>query len=586
MLTKLARMTAIGLLLWLPGTVPSATAQSAANHVTFSQLKYVGTTSLSSSAAASVSSASSADRFRIAPLPKRPTGRAPTRSLLTVPTPPGNRVVNRGASVRFSGLNTADSASVNSNFVVMPPDQGLCVGNGFVVEAVNLALSVYSTSGKLLKGPIALNTFVRSDFFTTFFSDPRCYFDIPTQRWFVSVANVVDFNTGRSNFFLAVSQTSDPRGSYFIYSVDTTDDGTGGTPSNPGCPCFGDQPLLGADKNGIYISTNEFNISLIFGDPAVFNGAEIYAIFKTLLEQGTLPTVVHFNLMGNSLAEGTAASLQPATSPNFEDSGEDSERRRTGVEYFLSSLDFTATLDNRIAVWAMTNTISLRQSAPSLALAHVVIQSEVYGQPPAATQKAGPNPLGASLDPPQPEETLATDDDRMQQVVFAGGQLWSGLATIVSDGANANAAIAYFVVRPKFNQGVLTASIQGQNYVSVKENSIMYPAIGVTADGKAIMAFSLSGPRYFPSAAFAHVNLLQGGSVHVVAAGAAPQDDLSGYPQFGGNGVARWGDYSAAVADGSSEWLAAEYIPGNIDSTAFLTNWGTFVYRVGSEDEQ
>lgn len=135
MLTKLARMTAIGLLLWLPGTVPSATAQSAANHVTFSQLKYVGTTSLSSSAAASVSSASSADRFRIAPLPKRPTGRAPTRSLLTVPTPPGNRVVNRGASVRFSGLNTADSASVNSNFVVTPPDQGLCVGNGFVVEA-------------------------------------------------------------------------------------------------------------------------------------------------------------------------------------------------------------------------------------------------------------------------------------------------------------------------------------------------------------------------------------------------------------------------------------------------------------------
>jgi len=334
------------------------------------------------------------------------------------------------------------------------------VGNGFVVEAVNLALSVYSTSGKLLKGPIALNTFVPSDFFTTFFSDPRCYFDIPTQRWFVSVANVVDFNTGRSNFFLAVSQTSDPRGSYFIYSVDTTDDGTGGTPSNPGCPCFGDQPLLGADKNGIYISTNEFNISLIFGDPAVFNGAQIYAISKTLLEQGTLPTVVHFNLMGNSLAEGTAASLQPATSPNFEDSGEDSERRRTGVEYFLSSLDFTATLDNRIAVWAMTNTISLRQSAPSLALAHVVIQSEVYGQPPAATQKAGPNPLGASLDPPQTEETLATDDDRMQQVVFAGGQLWSGLATIVSDGANANAAIAYFVVRPKFNQGVQAGRIR------------------------------------------------------------------------------------------------------------------------------
>jgi len=462
MLTKLARMTAIGLLLWLPGTVPSATAQSAANHVTFSQLKYVGTTSLSSSAAASVSSASSADRFRIAPLPKRPTGRAPTRSLLTVPTPPGNRVVNRGASVRFSGLNTADSASVNSNFVVTPPDQGLCVGNGFVVEAVNLALSVYSTSGKLLKGPIALNTFVPSDFFTTFFSDPRCYFDIPTQRWFVSVANVVDFNTGRSNFFLAVSQTSDPRGSYFIYSVDTTDDGTGGTPSNPGCPCFGDQPLLGADKNGIYISTNEFNISLIFGDPAVFNGAQIYAISKTLLEQGTLPTVVHFNLMGNSLAEGTAASLQPATSPNFEDSGEDSERRRTGVEYFLSSLDFTATLDNRIAVWAMTNTQSLNSASPNLHLRHAVISSESYGVDASnpsfsASQKPGSTPfrdlLNASFNEGDVLNELTAGDVRMQQVIYANGKLWGSLNTSVSADSGTLIGIAWFNITPLLEDG-------------------------------------------------------------------------------------------------------------------------------------
>ena len=112
----------------------------------------------------------------------------------------------------------------------------------------------------------------------------------------------------------------------------------------------------------------------------------------------------------------------------------------------------------------------------------------------------------------------------------------------------------------------------------------MFPAIGVTADGKATIAFSLSGPPYFPSAAFARVNPSQGGNVHIVAAGGAPQDDFSGYPQFDGNGAARWGDYSAAVADGDSIWLATEYVPGNIDSTAFFTNWGTFIYRVRSED--
>ena len=578
MLTKFTTSTATGLLLLLLGILPNAAAQSAANSVSLNQLKYVGTASLSNASPAAVNSAT---QFRIAPLPKRPTGFAPTLSLLHAPKVPVNKVVGGGASANFPGITTVDSANVNSGFVITPPDQGLCVGNGYVVEAVNLALSVYNKSGKLLMGPTALNTFIPSDFFSTFFSDPKCYFDIPTKRWFVSITNVVDFNTGRSNFFLAVSQTSDPRGSYFIYSVDTTDDGMLGTPSHPGCPCFGDQPLLGADKNGIYISTNEFNI---FGSVNVFNGAQIYAMSKTLLEQGILPTVVHFNLIGNSLAEGTAASVQPATAPNFNDSDEDSGRRGTGVEYFLSSLDFTGTLDNRIAVWAMSNTISLTQTAPSLSLVHVVIHSEVYGVPPDATQKAGPNPLGAAQDPPQPEEILSTGDDRMQQVVFANGQLWSGLTTIVADGTNANAAIAYFVVRPKLKEGVLTAKIQGQNYVSVKGSSVMYPAIGVTADGKATIAFSLSGPRYFPSAAFARVNPVQPGDVHIVAAGGAPQDDLSGYPQFGGNGSARWGDYSAAVADGDSIWLAAEYIPGNIDSAAFLTNWGTFIYRVRPED--
>jgi len=51
---------------------------------------------------------------------------------------------------RFAGTG----AFVNSQFSDEPPDQGLCVGNGFVVEAVNLALAVYDKSGNLLSGPI------------------------------------------------------------------------------------------------------------------------------------------------------------------------------------------------------------------------------------------------------------------------------------------------------------------------------------------------------------------------------------------------------------------------------------------------
>jgi hypothetical protein len=102
----------------------------------------------------------------------------------------------------------------------------------------------------------------------------------------------------------------------------------------------------------------------------------------------------------------------------------------------------------------------------------------------------------------------------------------------------------------------------------------------VTADGTAAVAFTLTGTSYFPSAAFSHLTPAKAVSVNIVAAGAAPQDDFSGYPQFGGAGTARWGDYSYAVADGGSLWLATEFIPGGIDSTFYFTNFGTFIYKV------
>ena len=72
---------------------------------------------------------------------------------------------------------------------------------------------------------------------------------------------------------------------------------------------LGDQPLIGADLNGFYVTTNEFPI---VGDG--FNGAQIYAISKTALETSSSPAVVH--LAGGPLAEGIsylgAAGRSPA----------------------------------------------------------------------------------------------------------------------------------------------------------------------------------------------------------------------------------------------------------------------------------
>ena len=81
--------------------------------------------------------------------------------------------------------------------------------------------------------------------------------------------------------------------------------------------------------------------------------------------------------------------MQPATSPaTSEWSG-----ASNGTEFALSALEFTGGLDNRIAAWALTNTASLTTANPT-STSSTVIGSEVYGFPPKAEQKTGPDPAG------------------------------------------------------------------------------------------------------------------------------------------------------------------------------------------------
>jgi hypothetical protein len=206
-----------------------------------------------------------------------------------VPRPDATPVVaGTGANTGFDGVNFFDQrflADGGNQFSLEPPDPMTCVGNGFVISDVNTALRIHNTAGNAVSGLLSLNrlyydesAFVRSPVLTygswSVF-DPKCFYDHELDR-FVLVAAALGQNTtgaldGRAEEVIAVSETSTPtanRDDWFIYRINVRNDGTGGTPSHPGCPCFGDQPLIGFDDNGFYITTNEFSISP-FG--AVFN---------------------------------------------------------------------------------------------------------------------------------------------------------------------------------------------------------------------------------------------------------------------------------------------------------------------------
>ncbi len=491
----------------------------------------------------------------------------------------------------FNGLNLFDQRFANNGnqFTVEPPDQGLCVGNGFVIESVNDVIKVFDTAGNALTGAVDLNTFygypaainrqVSPLQFGPEVTDPSCYFDVQTQRFYHVVLTLDRVGTtsalsGRNHLDIAVSNTSNPLGSWTIFRIDATNDGNNGTPNHhcAGGFCLGDYPHIGADANGFYITTNEFNLFA----PG-FDGAQIYAMSKRALASGGPVTVVLFNTADFLDADGapgfTVWPAQSAAGQYDTDNG--------GTEFFLSSDAVFFGFDNRIRQWTLTNTSSL-DGTPAVNLAFSFVPTIGYARPPKSTQKVGDYPQGQTFSPPQPEpERLDSNDSRIQQVFLANGRLWSALDTGVTfDGVHVLAGIAYFVINP--NSGKAMA----QGYIAVPTNNVTYPAVAATADGRGAVAFTLTGPDFFPSAAYASLDAVAGaGEVQMAAAGVGAWDGFTAYP--GGGGRSRWGDYGAAATDGNNIWIASEYIGQTCNVAQYLAdktcggtraplgNWGT-----------
>jgi hypothetical protein len=523
---------------------------------------------------------------------------------LTLPSVPNSGIASSNPnSFGFDGLNHADQrfagtgAYVNSQFSLEPPDQGFCVGNGYALEAVNTALAVYRhDNGQRVSGPTALSQFfglapevIRSPtpVFGDFISDPRCHYDAQVNRFFLTLLQIgVDPSTGNlvgdSSLLIAVSQSGDPTGAWNRFRLHTTSHGAGV------CPCFGDQPLIGSDANGLYISTNSF--SILGGG---FGGDQIYAMSKWFLAVGAAPPfVLRIGLSGGFNPDG---SLDFSVHPAINTRGQ--EYAHFGSEYFLSAFDVTAELENKIVAWQLQNTALLNfPPGPQtrFRLQRRAIASEVYGVPPDALQRQGTRLLGSLVDP-NVMEMLATNEHRMQQVTFANGHLYSAVTTgMTSPGeAGTKAGIAWFAVEIDEGDDPFIPAVQKQGYVALANGSVFFPAVGVNSAENVAIGFSLSSPTLFPSTGYVTLgNNGKTGQIHIAGAGVNSEDGFTGYPDavfppppcvdLGGGKLlceARWGDYGAAAIDeDGSIWLAGEYIGPRPRS--LLANWGTFITRL------
>jgi hypothetical protein len=501
-------------------------------------------------------------------------------------TEQGKPKSNPSFALSFDGLNHFDQRFANggNQFSIEPPDQGLCVGNGYVLETVNDVLQIFDSKGNALTGVIDLNTFYgypaainrRTGQYGPSITDPSCYFDVDTQRWFHVVltldrAGTTSSLSGTNHLDIAVSTTPSPLGSWIVYQLPVQNNGTQGTPDHHcvGGYCLGDYPHIGADANGFFITTNEFDL---FGPN--FEGAQIYALSKNQLASGATSVNGVLINTGDPSIPFPGFTVWPAIA-----SGGIYDTVNGGTENFLSSLAVFSNdgTSNQILLWQVSNTSSLNSATPALNLTGKYINVGLYSVPNGpVNQRAGDFPLGQCLADStiltpfgygcwrnffagggpfaNVEKHIDSNDSRMQQVYYANGKLWAALDTGV--GTSNQAAIAYYVLSPD------SGKLVQQGYVAVANNNVTYPAIAVDNSGRGVMAFTLVGADHYPSAAYTSMDAMIGaGEVQVAAEGVGPDDGFTGYnPQAAYGSRPRWGDYGGAVSDGNSIWIASEYI--------------------------
>ena len=493
--------------------------------------------------------------------------RAPLRPLTSVSPPPVSG---------FSSLSTMDNLAVLGG-ELEPPDQGLAVNNNVIVVATNLAIQFYDANSfnpllafsGVYATPLPLPYFFGDP---NVFSDPQVFFD-PTLytpsdttaaakgRWIVTAMSSEGFvsgsPTGSQYIDVAVSVTSDPRGVWNVYRIETF------SSDLPGCgsaDCLPDYPKMGFDSNGFFISVDLFNNV----STGAFVGAATYALPKAPLRDNA-GFLNYWRFIYN---DGDSFLVQPSMPAP----GQPSSSAMGGTEFLLEARKATDSVSNTIRVWAIEHT-SLLNSPSGVTVTGVDVatpstpgMSGYYSGYTLAM--AQPDPLNGSplnnsylLDAPYIDGGYGGFQATIQ---YAAGRLYGILTT--ANAYNSANLLSWYGIAPTVNSktGVLTASLKYKGTITPPAGySISYGAFGLIKKGAGVIGFNVMNPApyalgNFPSTGyvkFTGSNL--SGNLIITGVGVAPDDGFTSlydccYATNGVNGFAgigRWGDYSAAVVD-------------------------------------
>ena len=424
----------------------------------------------------------------------------PLPSVSCVPLGPGCNLIStgNGGATSVKGLNAVDSASLSTNFIgdIEPPDQGLCAGNGSVVEANNIGeILVFNTALNRLSAPIPLNTVMGlTGLGRSSGGDPSCEYDPANGgHWFFT--QIVSASTEQSGgpfngCFVGIANTcyegiavtdgNNPFGPYHVYFMNANYN-----PAEPGYPSLlNDFAKISLTRDAFLIFYDEFPLqpsSLPGFGGGFFNGAQEFAFDKSALEQG-LPvtlsngqpnpavTVASENMGLIRTPDGTCANdnvlhmggitCWVAVIPAQPVAGQ-FDNAHGGTGFMMGTLDFygfaaiTPTSgDNRVAAWAWTGLSALNTPGCATCNASIRFSGQLFSgvnryydpeltsngfQASVGAQRNGPIPLGdqcgaagLSVFASCPLGGIQTNGDNGTQAAQAQGQLWGAVPTQIA----------------------------------------------------------------------------------------------------------------------------------------------------------
>ncbi len=285
-----------------------------------------------------------------------------------------------------------------------PPDMGLGASDKFVVQMVNLAGTIYRTSGSVAKSTFSLSDFwflpVRGGPLGIGMSDPQVLFDAIAGRWYASIIDTFDVN--RVNF--AVSATDDPTGTWFIYRVIANSSASSATSSHT----LPDQPYIGYSDDKFLITANDFVIDFTTGT-GPFIGAQYWVLNKAEMLAGNR----FIDLATNQPIANSNFAIRPAQHLSSSSVAFMAENCETTVAVIIVGLCATSTTTGAgINVYTITGT-----PPGTVTVTVTTVPISAPGFPPNANQPGHP----------ADSNDLNTGDNRMQSVVWQNNLLWTAL---------------------------------------------------------------------------------------------------------------------------------------------------------------